>query len=78
MLQQKACWKQKSRDEWIALRDQNTVYFHAVSIAKRTKAKILSIQDDLGNTISESSWIRELAQKFFLHLFINDVSISSL
>lgn len=49
--------------------------FPATLIVKHSKAKVLSIQDDLGNTISNLSQIRELAQKSFLNLFTNDVTV---
>lgn len=44
-------WKQRSRQLWLNLGDQNTGFFHATTKKMKSLNKFLVIEDDKGQTI---------------------------
>lgn len=56
-------------DTWIALRDRNARYFHAMSLVNKNRMKVTTIHKAGGVTIMEAAQIREVTPSFFLNLF---------
>lgn len=50
-------WSRKSRVHWLKEGDKNTKYFHAVTAKKRKKNKIMSLQAENGQEITEDEEI---------------------
>jgi len=62
-------WYQKSRQNWLALGDKNTKYFHASTKQRRAKNKILGILDDNGVWVDNEEDIERVAVDYFENLF---------
>lgn len=43
LLQEEAFWKQKSRDRWISLSENNTSYFYRLVTCRKSRSKVLSL-----------------------------------
>ncbi|KAG7600426.1 Endonuclease/exonuclease/phosphatase superfamily [Arabidopsis suecica] len=62
-------WYQKSRQNWLALGDKNTKYFHALTKQRRAKNKILGILDNNGVWVDNEEGIERVAVDYFEKLF---------
>lgn len=58
-------WAQKARLQWIINGDNNTKFFHTETKIRRNQNFIMSIEDAMGNPISESSHILNESMSFF-------------
>ncbi|XP_075475200.1 uncharacterized protein LOC142505939 [Primulina tabacum] len=67
--QEELLWCQKSREEWIILGDRNTKFYHASTLARRSRIRIGSLQDVTGQLIVEEEETKKLAQNYFTSLF---------
>uniref|UniRef100_A0A803P3L4 Reverse transcriptase domain-containing protein n=1 Tax=Cannabis sativa TaxID=3483 RepID=A0A803P3L4_CANSA len=47
-LRKESIWRQKSRETWLKLGDQNSMFFHASTIIRRRRNKITAIKDRNG------------------------------
>lgn len=69
LLQEECYWKQKSRDNWIALGDRNTSYFHASTTINKGRRWILSLQDHNEVWISNHDELKDMATAFYKMLY---------
>ncbi|GKV23775.1 hypothetical protein SLEP1_g33471 [Rubroshorea leprosula] len=61
-------WCQKSRVEWIAFGDRNTAFYHASTIVRRGKNRIVALKVD-GNWVRELPILKQHINEFFMKLF---------
>jgi len=60
---------QKSSQNWLALGDKNTKYFHALTKQRRAKNKILGILDNHGTWVDNEEGIDRITVDYFKNLF---------
>lgn len=51
--QQKAYWKQRAQIKWVTLADASTKFFHAHATIRYRNNLITTLEDDLGNIVSD-------------------------
>ncbi|CAA7040441.1 unnamed protein product [Microthlaspi erraticum] len=62
-------WKQRSMQLWLALRDKNTGYFHAVSRNRKRVNTIVMLEDKQGKACFEESEIATIISEYYNDLF---------
>jgi len=62
-------WYQKSCQNWLALGDKNTKYFHALTKQRRAKNKILDILDNNEVWVDNEEEIEKVVVNYFKNLF---------
>jgi hypothetical protein len=62
---EEAFFKQKSRNQWLQLGDQNTSFFHKVVKVKKYKSLITHSWDDDGNRAEGVDQIKKVAVEFY-------------
>ncbi|KAF7842619.1 BRASSINOSTEROID INSENSITIVE 1-associated receptor kinase 1 [Senna tora] len=62
-------WAQRAQQMWLINGDRNTKYFHTVVNSRRNKSRILMIQNESGDWITNSHHIRQSAVKFYSDVF---------
>ncbi|XP_061369209.1 uncharacterized protein LOC133312082 [Gastrolobium bilobum] len=69
LVREEISWFQRAKCNWLELGERNTRYFHAISVAKRRRNKILTLKDDNGVWLEDARRIEEYAVNFFERLF---------
>ncbi|XP_019166674.1 PREDICTED: uncharacterized protein LOC109162425 [Ipomoea nil] len=72
LYQEELKWFQRSREEWIVSGDRNTKFYHAATLMRRSRNKVLSLQNDNGIWITDTEELRNLVQDFYINLFKKD------
>lgn len=67
--EEEAFWKQRSRQLWLCLGDQNSGYFHAVTRGRRAINKFSVIEDDQGKAFFKEDQIARVISAYYLDLF---------
>ena len=62
-------WQQRSKVQWLGLRDWNTKYFHSKASNRRRKNTISCILDEEGNWHDSPDSIAEVAVSYFKNLY---------
>ena len=62
-------WKQRSRQLWLALGDQNTAFFHASTKGRRARKRISVIENSAGIPVYEDDKIVEVISSYFQDIF---------
>ncbi|XP_056692196.1 uncharacterized protein [Spinacia oleracea] len=62
-------WAQKAGINWRKFGDYNTKYFHTLAKIKKAQGKILTLQNNLGDWITDQKSLRNLATTYFVNLF---------
>lgn len=70
-------WKQKSRQLWLSLGDNNTGYFHAITKGRKTINKFMMIEDINGSPVYEEEQIAKVITDYYKYLFTSTSSDSS-
>lgn len=65
----KIYWKQRSREDWLALGDKNTSWFHFRASSRKRKNKIAGLQNDCGDWISDLGGLGNLITNNFSSIF---------
>lgn len=63
---------QKCRCDYISLGDKNTTYFHARTMERRRRNKIITLVDSTDNWITKEDQFRSMAGDFFKFLYSKD------
>ena len=58
--QEELLWYQRSREEWIALRDRNTSYYHASTLVRNKRNMIGGLKNRAGEWISDPSQLESM------------------
>lgn len=69
LAQDDAYWRQRAKTHWYRDGDRNTKFFHASASARKKVNRILSLEDDAGNKVTDSNGMRMLGQNYFHDLF---------
>lgn len=64
--QEEVLWLTKSRMEWVTKGERNTSFFHKSVQIKRQKSRILALDNNVGETITDPKLVREHIRDFFL------------
>ena len=67
--QEELLWYQRYREEWIALGDRNTSYYHASNLVRNKRNMIGGLKNRAGEWISDPSQLESMASEFYRHLF---------
>jgi hypothetical protein len=67
--QEDAYWRQCTKSHWYRDGDRNTKLFHASATSRKKVNRILSLEDNAGNKVSNSAGMCEIAKNYFLDLF---------
>ncbi|CAL1367235.1 unnamed protein product [Linum trigynum] len=62
-------WAQRSRNGWLQEGDQNTGFFHASTIRRKHRNRILKLRDALGNWLDKPDELDHHVNDFYRHLF---------
>ena len=62
-------WHQRSKVQWLGLRDRNTKYFHTRTSDRRRKNTISYIMDEIGNWHDSIDGIAEVAVSYFKNIY---------
>jgi hypothetical protein len=65
-------FKQKSRNQWLNLGDQNTSYFHRMVKVRTSRNSIHMLMDSNGHQVREIEQIKDVAVNFYKHLLGSD------
>uniref|UniRef100_A0A803Q9F4 Reverse transcriptase domain-containing protein n=1 Tax=Cannabis sativa TaxID=3483 RepID=A0A803Q9F4_CANSA len=68
-LPKESIWRQKSREMWLKLGDHNSKFFHASTIIRRRRNKIVTIKDNNNNWVRNEKRIGQIFNEFFSNLF---------
>ena len=68
--QEEMLWFQMSREEWIASRDRNTEYYHAVTLMRKNRNKIEALKDESGNWVSEPMLLENMVEDLKKNIYI--------
>jgi hypothetical protein len=66
LAQDDAYWKQRAKTHWYKYGDKNTKVFHASATARKKVNRILSIDDNHGNKITDTRGRQEAAENYFV------------
>lgn len=59
-------WAQKAGLNWRKYGDYNTRYFHVLATVRKTRGKILTLKNEVGNWITDSNELKNMAVTFLL------------
>ena len=76
-LKEEEFWKQRSRLNWLALGDQNSGFFHAVTKGRSCINNLPVMEDENGAKVFEDSQIADLVSKCYQDLFTSQSPESS-
>lgn len=62
-------WKQRSRQLWLTLGDNNTGYFHAITNGRKAKNRLTVIEDDEGTAWFEEKEVFTVISQYYTKLF---------
>lgn len=62
-------WGQRSRSQWLKYGDLNSKFFHAVTVNRRQRNKVLRIRDDDGTWLEKDDEIGLCFKNFFTNLY---------
>lgn len=62
-------WKQRSREDWLNLRDRNTKWFHHHATTRNRMNRIDGLLNDNGVWVSDEREVRVMATSFFYQMF---------
>jgi hypothetical protein len=60
--------KQKARNQWLQLGDQNSAFFHRLLKGRHARNTITHLCDEHGNRVEEENRIKGLAEEFYKKL----------
>ena len=66
--QEELLWFQKSREEWIS-GDRNTKFYHATTIIKNKRKKIIGLKTKKEEWLTENTLLEGMTQEYFQNLF---------
>lgn len=69
LFQEELIWYQKSMEKWVQLRDKISKFFHAQTIIRHRRNKILGFKLASGEWCTDDLTLQEEAQNFFQNLF---------
>lgn len=74
--QEEVLWFQKSRENWIALGDRNTKYFHTSTIIRRRQNRVEMLRNEEGSWISSTHELEKLAVNYYKRVYsLDDVTL---
>lgn len=76
LAQDDSYWCQRAKAHWFKDGDRDTKFFHASATARKKVNKIVSLEDDEGNKVTNDLGMRDLAKNYFLQLFQQHQSAS--
>ncbi|XP_048605045.1 uncharacterized protein LOC106399030 [Brassica napus] len=62
-------WFQKSRNMWYSSGDRNTEFYHALTMQRRVRNRIVGLHDADGNWIMDDEGVEKVAVNYFDELF---------
>jgi hypothetical protein len=74
---EEAFLKQKARNQWLQLGDQNSGFFHRVIKARQARNTINYICDDNGNRIKDIAGIKNIVENFYKRLLGSSTMVFS-
>lgn len=75
LAQEEMLWFQKSREKWVKYGDRNTAFFHAQTIIRRKRNRILGLQLHDGSWCVETVRLQLGAIEYFKSLFAETVDV---
>ncbi|CAA7062156.1 unnamed protein product [Microthlaspi erraticum] len=67
--EEEAFWKQRSKQLWLALRESNTSYFHAVTKGRKSINKFSVIENEANQAVYRESEITKVITDYYQQLF---------
>lgn len=74
LFREEVLWFQKSRCKWLEFGDRNTRYFHGITVVRRRKSTIDSLQDVEGRWIDDQEELGRMVSGFYQQLFTDSGS----
>ena len=75
--QEELLWRTKSRLDWCTQGERNTTFFHRTVQIRRHKSRILSLQNSVGEDISDPTALSDHIRSFYCTLFTSEASLCS-
>jgi len=72
--QHDAYWRQHAKTHWYKDGDRNTKKIHASASARKKVNRIISLDDDAGNKITNAHGLCDVAQHYFVNIFQQQTS----
>ncbi|XP_021761442.1 uncharacterized protein LOC110726271 [Chenopodium quinoa] len=72
---EKIIWAQKAGLDWRKYGDCNTKYFHYFAKFKKSRGRILCLQDNNNNLVDDQFALKELARNYFINIFTSTASL---
>jgi hypothetical protein len=69
LAQDDAYWRQRAKTHWYKDGDRNTKFFHASATARKKVNRITSLDDDVGNKVTNEHGMQEVARQYFVNIF---------
>lgn len=70
--QEELLWRTKSRLEWCTKGERNTAFFHRTVQIRRHRSRILSLQNNVGEDISDPKALSDHIRNFYYNLFTTE------
>ena len=67
--QDDAYLRQRAKTHWYKDGDRNTKFFHASATARKKVNLITSLDDDVGNKITNEQDMQDVARQYFVNIF---------
>jgi hypothetical protein len=68
---EEAFLKQKARNQWLQLSDQNNVFFHRLLKGRHARNTITHLWDEHGNRVEDTCKIEETGEDFYKKLLVS-------
>ena len=64
-----AYWRQRAKTHWYRDGDRNTKKNYALATARKKVYRIISLEDDAGNKITDEQGLHDVAKNYFVYIF---------
>lgn len=69
LTQEKTFWRQRSKENWLRLGDQNTKFFHQKANRRQRRNRLHGLFDEAGNWHKDKMGIEAVIVEYFTKLF---------
>ncbi|XP_061370937.1 uncharacterized protein LOC133313564 [Gastrolobium bilobum] len=76
-IQEELTWFQRSRCNWLAFGDRNSKFFHASTVSRNRRNKLLALKKDDGIWVEDPEILKLMAIDYFKSLYVEENQITN-